>query len=69
MLRAARGNRSLRAIELATGVSNGNLSVMERGLAYPNAITLKRLCAFYGLSFDIAAAMIANEKSAETEVA
>lgn len=69
MLQRLRADRTITAVANLAGVPRSNLSCMERGLRYPNASTLRQLAMHLGFSFDIAAAMVANEQAAKDETA
>ena len=50
-LRALRANKSLYAIEKESGISRGNLLRYENGMQIPENDSLKRIAAFYQVSF------------------
>lgn len=52
-LRELRGDRSTRQVEIATGVSNSYISLIERGMRdIPSPDILKKLSHAYGVSYD-----------------
>jgi hypothetical protein len=62
LLREARGARSKYHVAKATGVSHGNLFGMEAGTRFPSERTLKVLCDFYGLDFEVVVLVSAHDK-------
>lgn len=58
MLKDLRGDRSLREVEKATGISHTYISTLEkgvdprtRGVREPSCKTLRKLAGFYGISY------------------
>lgn len=50
-MRQLRGERSLGDVQLGTDISRIEISRYERGKYYPTADKLKKLAAFYGVSY------------------